>query len=237
MITSFSGPSGLTEGGMATFVVVVTDPEGLADIGGGSLQSPTGARYGTFVLIGPGQFQFSLSWSEIAAVEPINFVTQESRTFVASIFDAGGNTTTAEAQVRLNCDALGGQGLAGACGGHCLALNTNQNCGACGAGCGGTCLSPGSCQYVEPLFSTSPGTCAGVCAAHQGNCTAAVVNESLEMDQRPVDCSYASGQSHQVQGRLTSIVCACTEAGGWIYPELRRRWNRLPVDRPRARSH
>ena len=122
---------------------IVTDPDGAADIVGGSLIDPVaGGTYGTFAASGgPGAYDMSLTWSELNAVRAINLDGTAERALRARFFDQAGHEVQSDIVITLvgaasmsACDGICGLAR---CGGSCIdaAFNTTDNCGACGASC------------------------------------------------------------------------------------------------------
>ncbi len=159
----------LTAEESVTFTAVVTDPDGIDDLIGGSLQDPvSGATYGAFATAaGEGAYSTTLSWGDLHQVRAVTFVTETEREFEAVFFDVAGHRATSRLAVTLHCDGLG------ACEGACTDLGTTRNCGACGNRCdaGGSSCTGGECRCPGGLTD-----CLGVCldtstaAEHCGRC-------------------------------------------------------------------
>jgi hypothetical protein len=138
---------------------VLTDPDGVDDLIGGSLLDPGGASYGAFATsAAEGSYELTLSWDEIDAVAPIDFATSLSRTFQAKFFDVAGHEAIRSFSLTLACDS-GGPACDGTCGGarcgdgsctasrfgddngnavcgdQCRNLFTTTDCGKCDEGC------------------------------------------------------------------------------------------------------
>lgn len=86
-----------------TFSAVVTDPDGIDDLIGGTLSNPGGGTYGSFATAaGEGAYALSLSWSQIDAVEPIPLEPYGvERRFLAEFFDQAGHSTSRVVDVTL----------------------------------------------------------------------------------------------------------------------------------------
>ena len=105
---------------------VVTDPDGIDDVIGGSLiDSESGASYAAFATAASeGSYEVSLTWSAIQTVAPI----YASRTFVAEFFDAAGHRGAGEIEIAFGCT----NPMETPCDGTCVDLMTNSyHCGAC----------------------------------------------------------------------------------------------------------
>jgi hypothetical protein len=123
--------STLTEGESATFTAIVTDPDGIADLIGGSLEDPvSGALYGAFAVAGDeGAYSLRLSWADVHRVRAIAFAAPEDRGFRARFFDTAGHRAEALVDLRLHC------GADGACDGHCTDFDADGTCGGCATAC------------------------------------------------------------------------------------------------------
>ncbi len=121
----------ITEGEEIVFTAVVTDPDGINDLIGGSLRNPdTGATYGAFATTASeGAYELTLSWADIHRTQTIEFTEETPRTFRANFFDQAGNIARETITLALHCEGLG------ACDGDCINRTTPANCGACGNQC------------------------------------------------------------------------------------------------------
>lgn len=152
---------------------VITDPQGIGDVVGGTLADPGGATYGSFaVSTVDGSYSVTLSWTAINTLASIEAPSGGAdRTFVATFFDQVGNMTSDSLTVHLECDPA----TDGICDGECIDLQQDdENCGSCGHGCGtngscvgGTCFAPGSCFTVATTTD-----CNAACAADGATCDA-----------------------------------------------------------------
>lgn len=121
------------------FSAVVTDPDGIDDVIGGTLRDPQGGTYGSFMTsASEGSYSLTLRWDEIRLVRGfVAPVTGTSRTFLAEFYDQAGHRQQATVDVVLRC---GGGNRAACADGICTDLDTDQkNCGACGHVSLGTC--------------------------------------------------------------------------------------------------
>ncbi len=149
---------------------IVTDPDGIDDLIGGTLHDPiSGRSYGAFATsAAEGAYEIRLRWNEINAVAPIDAPTGGAvRTFRAAFYDQAGHIASSDAAITFTCGAR-----YGICDGECKDLETDDaNCGACRNRLRWT----ESC--VQGMATCDPGnrTCSGVCVAradvaHCGGC-------------------------------------------------------------------
>lgn len=177
-ITFNSNVTQITQGESVTFTVVVTDPDGIDDVIGGTLQDPsTGRSYGSFATAASeGAYGITLDWLSIHRVRAITFTgTTEVRAFEAEFFDVAGNSATRQISITLTCNGLG------VCDASCTDITTTSNCGSCGNACavGGTCSSGtctcpagfGDCEgfCTDLTAATDCGTCGNDCG-FSGSC-------------------------------------------------------------------
>lgn len=149
---------------------VVTDPDGLNDLVGGTLVDDQNRAYGTFAnSTGAGSYSLSLSWPGSNQIDPITGAGL-SRSLIARFFDVEGNMVEQRFSISLHCDDSG----ATPCSGICTSLDEDlHNCGACGFGCADPstisssadhCIS-GRCINNIPTFDATGGsTCAERCS-------------------------------------------------------------------------
>ena len=146
IITLNTNSADITQGESVVFSAVVTDPDGIDDVIGGTLLDATsGLSYGSFATAASeGAYSLTLRWEDLQRLSAINFTAPISRVFRAEFFDSTGNRTTRDVTLTLTCDGIG------ACNGVCTSLTTISNCGSCGNFCGlnGTCTA-GSCVCPE----------------------------------------------------------------------------------------
>ncbi|MGE0867584.1 MAG: hypothetical protein AB7P03_03415 [Kofleriaceae bacterium] len=157
----------LTEDESVVFTAVLTDPNGIDDLIGGTLTSPDGTiQYGAFATSGQeGSYSLALTWAQISQTQTLEFVDEESREFLAAFFDVAGSKTTRTVSVRFYCP------VGGACGGLCKDFqNDPEHCGGCG-------LSADGCSQGAPYSWTcfanqqEPITCNEACQSRGSTCS------------------------------------------------------------------
>lgn len=130
---------------------IVTDPDGIDDVIGGTLFDPdTEATYGAFVTsAAEGAYQLSLTWAQINTVKPINAGAEGApRRFLARFFDTAAHSTQREIVTTLQCSAAG---VLTACDGRCVDLQTDeQNCGTCNHPAGNAGSEMLTCRDGQP---------------------------------------------------------------------------------------
>lgn len=173
VILSFSSNvTSLTPNESLIVTAVITDPQGIADVVGGTLGDPGGATYGSFaVSTVDGSYSVTLSWSALNTLASINAASGGvDRTFVATFFDQVGHMTSDSLTVHLECETA----TDGICDGECTDLQTDDaNCATCGHACGtngtcveGTCFAPGGCFTVATTTD-----CNAACATEGATCS------------------------------------------------------------------
>jgi hypothetical protein len=209
--------STLFEGESVIFTAVVTDPNGIDDVIGGSLRDDDGNTYGAFVTSGQeGAYEMTLSWGQIQQVAPIDFPygSARTRTFVAEFFDADGHMATADTPLDLTCS----NGVAG-CDGDCVdTMNDFDACGSCDTSCGDDlCLQGAFCDLGS--CSGTPLDCSGLdtpCAA--GTCNPA--NGTCQAQNLPNNTACADANACTANDSCQNGVCsgttivACIDADG-----------------------
>lgn len=190
----------ITENEAVIFTAVVTDPDGIDDVIGGTLTAPSGATYGAFATTDQeGAYSLELGWSAIDQVESLDFYSNTSRTFLATFFDAAGNTVTAEATITLYCDP---QDHFGACEGACVDYSLDDRCGACDVACDAsdnhTCELGGSVWACKDQCGN--GTIDLVESCDDGNTSAA---DGCAADCRTIEAGYKC----ETPGQSCSLAC------------------------------
>ena len=117
----------LGEGESVTFTAVVTHPDGIANLIGGTLMSGSGATYGAFATAGDeGAYSASISWWTMNQINPINLSegADGNRPFVATFYDLEGDFAQAEVAVGITCE--GDASCDGYCGLPCSGTDTGR---------------------------------------------------------------------------------------------------------------
>lgn len=212
----------ITAGETVTITALVTDPDGLADIVGGTLSNTDGTiAYGPFVAAGqPGTYSIDLSWDAIQQAEPIEFVGMDlTRTFRAEFVDLAVHSATKTVDLALTCST------GSACNGICTDVAADAaHCGACGVvcqdGCENSACTPtlGECIESESGFTTCDEYCPSigeVCV--EGGCR---TDDTIVGYGNPVSCMKSELGEPQMEpcdlvqpwtiGRSV-VRCCCTD--------------------------
>ena len=154
---------------------VVTHPQGIAQVIGGTLNDPGGASYGAFMVsTTAGAYSLTLTWGALETVQDITTPPGGgSRMFVATFYDQAGHSTSKSFTIVLQCptttDAI--------CASLCVSVQSNGSaCGACGHSCAtlypslpGVACSQGRCS--GSLTTTVLESCSAACQALGLSCT------------------------------------------------------------------
>jgi len=194
--------------------VVLTDPDGVDDIVGGTLVDSDGRAYGTFATAASeGSYEKRLTWDEVGATMSITGRDPSgvARPLKASFFDAEGHTTSRSFTLQARCD----RETETPCAGTCVdLLQSPDNCGACGDVCAGSECAQGRC----PRWSTCRPTgnaaldCAQVCGASGSACGV------CELPEAPIAVSIAVSSDASC-ANVVAAVGACASApqpGQWF---------------------
>ena len=206
----------VTRGDSVAFSAIVTDPDGIADVIGGTLEASTGAVYGTFSASGnDGAYSLSLSWSAMNQVIPINFTTEEQRTFVARFFDVAGHQVTQSMQIRLHCNGDA------ACDGSCRDLQTDfSNCGQCNRVCAEVdqCIS-GSCIGFLDWAPQQVGSCQQACAQYAAGYTCTPQCQFDSVTGGAFGVYYCSQGTCSVGSEVNSYGCTEVAPASYAAPD------------------
>jgi PIN domain nuclease of toxin-antitoxin system len=195
----------LTEGEQLAFEVVVTDPDGQADILAVNLRSADGTLIGPLTPIGQQTFAIQLTWRAMLALGPPGFLGSSTAELQVEALDRANHTVTLTVSLRLHCDALPN---AGPCNGVCRSLDTATDCGACRARCGSSarCLRPGVCESES--LNVDRGSCDSACQSGGGQCVRATIERVYGTDG-PSTCGYVPNTSSIYPVRVTDQYCDC----------------------------
>lgn len=195
----------------------MTDPDGIDDLIGGTLLSPSGASYGAFATsAAEGSYEIRLTYDQIRPVDPLASTPKggAKRTFMAEFYDQAGHKVQQSLDVNMACDLP----TAGICNDACYDfVNGTQYCGSCTTPIAteDECDNgvPGCRYYIADLNtawteahgSTSP---AGYKASWMCS-TAMDVNYPLERALRftaPQTGMYAFYQDYNVMAKYMNLV-------------------------------
>jgi hypothetical protein len=198
---------------------VVTHPQGIMQIVGGTLADPSGASYGTFqVSTGQGAWSITVPWGEIEQVADVTTGPQgTTRMFVAQFFDQAGHTTSRSLSINIVC--AGGKSI---CAGACADLATDEShCGTCEKNClqlgeslppnigtyGKSCIH-GSCEIV--IDGSARSSCDSVCSKFSLACVDDPTYDSYDCGPQKVAGSCASAPSCGTQPPPSGqLFCVC----------------------------
>lgn len=219
----------INENESVIFTAVVTDPDGVADVIGGSLTSPDGKiAFGAFATSGEeGAYQLSLSWAAIHQAQNITFETPKTvRTFRAEFFDAGGKSAWKTADITLNCDD-GERVTPAACGGQCKDLDSDdEHCSSCDVECDvffnsntiGRCIESACTPTYQGCVKSSEFiNCNETCAALGEACVVGGCNGNTAFGySNGCDEFYGYGQgdhscTEKPGGFQSEYACCCTQ--------------------------
>jgi Cys-rich repeat protein len=212
-----SNRTSMSQDDVLVISVVVTDPQGIDNVIGGTLLDPTSnATFGSFATsAAEGSYEIEVTWNEINEVRALTFSAPQQRTFRARFFDADGNESAQDIMVQMTC------GQEPACNGFCASLECNDSCvsqlrdgtgsfGFCGA-CNQVCGDAGQCEggtaasgfgasCVCEEVPAQVDSCDGQCTflSDDGNC--GTCGRFCELGA----CAFDSG--YQLAG------CACNES-------------------------
>lgn len=209
--------STLYDGESVIFTAVLTDPDGVEDVLGGSLKHADGSLYGTFDSGGqPGSYQMQVDWYAINQVASIDFAygASQARGFIAEFWDSKGHVSTKEVNVALACSS----GYAG-CDGSCIdTMNDVYACGSCDKSCyDDLCVVDSFCQA---------GQCVGeenTCEWLDDQCTVGQCNPATgdcSEQTAPNGTACDDGDPCTSDDVCTAGLCAGTAAvGGTLFDE------------------
>jgi hypothetical protein len=203
----------LLEGESLVLSAILTDPDGIDDLIGGTLVDPATRRsYGSFATsAAEGSYSLTLSWQQINTLASITTGgpgTTVERSFAAEFFDVAGNSAEQVLTVQLGCgdDAT-------CCSGTGADLTVDaEHCGSCERACpsDGTC-NQGGCEWGER--TTVRQSCNATCAANGGVCEPGVDHEvSGTCGTIEVECDDVPLENDPESCGFNAVVCLCVDA-------------------------
>jgi hypothetical protein len=235
IVTIGASVSTLTEGESVVFAALVTDPNGVGDIIGGTLTDPpSGGSYGNFAAsAATGSYELLLTWARINAVRQVDLPSGAgSRSFRAAFYDQAGHPASADLQITLSCGPE-----SATCGdGKCMDFATDRdNCGGCSNECDDTwalsenyvyggppqCVA-GACEIEAFDASGTPQSCdelcngsGATCSEHRDSIGNAFYNDFYQSPcAGGLDlsvCNFVPPPTNSCDGRLLDTVrCVCT---------------------------
>ncbi len=151
---------------------IVSDPQGIADVAGGTFAQVGGNDLGVFAgTVGSGAFTYALSWDLAHAIDPLNFPGDaRQRDYRATFYDAKGNTTEKIVAIRFDCDPPGAPIRNGTCDEACAQMAECQDWAARKGGVTATCRD-GFC--MAGIAGSTPEACSAACDRRNLDCVAA----------------------------------------------------------------
>jgi hypothetical protein len=218
-----------------TVTAVLTDPDGIDDlIGGTLLDAESGGTYGSFaVAAAEGSYSLSLTWEQLNTTHSIEALPiGVERTFRAQFFDSAGHSATRDLTVRLRCNDPGTQAFRGCCAGvatdvnssvyptaYCGLVNTCRGCGSCGRQCmrpawsdtdttGGSSWCSGF-RCVATKTCSAMMTCQACCASIDTTC----IDPGMYIRSNEGYAAEYAGRSRYSDNATSSLAtCAATPA-------------------------
>ncbi|MBZ5711931.1 hypothetical protein [Nannocystis pusilla] len=216
----------ITEAESVTFTAVVTDPDGVADVIGGSLTSPDGSiSFGAFATSGEeGAYSLALSWSQIHQADSIEFESPSIvRTFRAEFFDQSGKSAWKTVDITLSCDD-GVRITPASCDAVCTDLDSDDlNCSHCAIECKvwkessdvGRCINSAcSPTYYGCVNFMEFVNCNETCAAEGEACVVGGCEGQTSIDSSGSCSSNSSGNGAHActdDPSSTNTSCCCTQ--------------------------
>jgi hypothetical protein len=202
---------------------VVTHPQGIAQIIGGTLNDPGGASYGAFMVsTTAGSYSITLSWGALQTVQDISTPPGGgTRMFVATFYDQAGHSTSKSFTIMLKCPT----GTDAICDSLCVSVQTNATaCGACGHSCTtlypslpGVACSQGLCSgsTTTTVRESCSAFCQGMNLSCTGTPTAGYNNGGATVTPMTLACSAVPPATIPGTGSqalpFNNLSCSCTE--------------------------
>lgn len=149
----------------ATFFALVTDPQGIEDVIGGSLKSDGQTLAAFATSADEGSYQVEVSFDDLAAAHGADSSGATGTLTLRGVFsDQSGNTSGADLDITLDCDA---EQL---CAEGCADIETDPaHCGGCGADCD-SALDAAGLRPIPDVVGVDPATCEGGACAGMTEC-------------------------------------------------------------------
>lgn len=198
--------SEMRTGEEVTFSAIVTDPQGIADLIGGTLQTENGDTYNSFATSGDeGAYSVSTAWTDIDRLALVpDFTGSTDLTFQATFYDVAGHSTVAATTISLECPSADApQYCDGAGDGTSICQSLQEDASNCGS-CGNDCVANETEGGTDP--ACEGGTCVHTVEAQCSN--------TLEV----ANCNEFCSSGVCVETRLwhyTNTTCAGDAA---VYP-------------------
>ncbi len=214
--------SKITAGETVIFTAVLTDPDGVDDIVGGTLSDVSGMiGYGPFVAAGQeGTYSIDVSWDAVNQAQPIQFEGVDlKKLFRAEFYDQMANKVHQDVELTLTC--MEGS----ACSGVCTDIMMDaDHCGACNKACEGGCdvgkCAPkwGECLIKSSGFDTCGMYCASIgeacvenaCGPFKGTSRAFDKQTDCEAEEAPTTLKEPCAMV-QTWGISPVVQCCCTD--------------------------
>jgi hypothetical protein len=140
-LTFGTNVTSLTKDQSVTFTAVLTDPDGIDDLIGGSLMSlDEASQYGAFATTGQeGAYTMQLSWAAINQAAALTFHKTTTRSFRAVFYDVAGHRVSKDVMLSMTCPENACSGdcydfcveestMRQSCEAVCAATNPKMNC-------------------------------------------------------------------------------------------------------------
>lgn len=200
---------------------IVTDPDGIDDLIGGTLKSPTGASYGSFqTSAAEGSYQLNLTWNQLNAVQSIVFEQPLNRELVAEFYDQTGNKVQRSLSITIACES---SSEAACSPGVCTDLLTSkEHCGSCNNTLEGPeleCNLGSPACYENLTYCPASQQCASefnpkACNTCNNNCETAAAQLGLNVSQpgSSVSCESEGCSAYVVSNQRLSCDTLCANA-------------------------
>jgi hypothetical protein len=217
VLTLTMSPLVLRPAAPVTIGAIVSDPQGLADVAGGTLGEVDKNVLGVFDApagSGSGAFTFALTWEKVNAEGVLEFGPEGlKRTYRATFFDAAGHTTSRDFQVTIECDSYGLEARNGVCDERCVDTGDCQDWATRRNVTGGnvTCRDR---LCMAGVMAASPTACGAACGDRELACIKA--SSTALPDAGPVSgyATYGIGACYGPIGSCDEVVPNSRDCGG-----------------------